>query len=561
MLNQYRLYKGACCASDYKSIVQYEDIISYLSNITWKDQSSIHIKNGKLVLISDGLGEIPTEKELRHRRLDIDSLLYDIKFTYHLLVIICQMMKRDLVDHLDLIVPIDRIDTMGLSLRSIRSIYPDISIGLIADKYMDSDYISGYYGVSLIGTTDKPVYVTYGTPIPNIQGDIRILYTMFMSYDNMYYTNTIVDHIDINNRLEMILDFMEDQSIVAKHKILGRWMLLSIETSTCQRKDILLERWKKEYAYLYTDMELDMNPILSYALSLSGYYDYILATLYYQMLHLPIPHVEYVDYCRSAIDLLRQLWNSGIISAIGDKLLVYGNEQVWDMADIPVNVEFVSDIDKSTVIFIWKYTEDTDITNKHTFVNMLDRRSPSILDSESILSRTTFLIQRMDTRHLYIGDITESISSPTQIPYLEPQRWIPDTFKIENQYKRLVLGDIMPNSIEKVDSPWGHTSRVGILTYTNVWMRDVSFTHSIYWVLYPEYRSMSIIQQAIFHTEMETNLPIYVIPEDSWNIIEYRNDGNIVYEANDPLQYRKPGIVLIKDTYFYPLLRHNSPIW
>ena len=72
---------------------------------------------------------------------------------------------------------------------------------------------------------------------------------------------------------------------------------------------------------------------------------------------------------------------------------------------------------------------------------------------------------------------------------------------------------------------------------------------------------MSTIQQAIFRTEMETNLPIYVIPEDSWNIIEYRNDGNIVYEANDPLQYRKPGIVLIKDTYFYPLLRYNSPIW
>lgn len=121
---------------------------------------------------------------------------------------------------------------------------------------------------------------------------------------------------------------------------------------------------------------------------------------------------------------------------------------------------------------------------------------------------------------------------------------------------RTIYTPLIPSTTESIDSPWGTVIRVGTLGD-----KETSFVHSLLQATNGRYRSLDNIGKSMYMMSVQgsipTNIPIYMIPYDSWNIYYHAGNEMIMYSPlNIQGERRIPGIVLFYNKgHWEPLAR------
>lgn len=123
---------------------------------------------------------------------------------------------------------------------------------------------------------------------------------------------------------------------------------------------------------------------------------------------------------------------------------------------------------------------------------------------------------------------------------------------------RLIYNPVAVGVSSSIESPYGALSRVGTLGSTTSG-RDDSFIHALLTAHSPEYRRMDKVGKTIYalrnRNNLRINVPIYLIPKDSWKMYLITRDGTYVYDIDVP---RPKGIVLfVNKGHWEPLARRG----
>lgn len=140
---------------------------------------------------------------------------------------------------------------------------------------------------------------------------------------------------------------------------------------------------------------------------------------------------------------------------------------------------------------------------------------------------------------------------PNCIVPLSIYMWKYKTMRAETV--RLVYPPIHPGTISKIESPYGTLYRIGTSGPTTG-SNDMSLLESIYIATSIQFRNMDKVAKILYilsHREPKIDVPLYLIPEDSWSMYQVVGNETLIY---DYMTSRREGIVIFKNN------RHWEPL-
>lgn len=122
---------------------------------------------------------------------------------------------------------------------------------------------------------------------------------------------------------------------------------------------------------------------------------------------------------------------------------------------------------------------------------------------------------------------------------------------VTSEVVRRIYQPLVPSNIDTIASPWGQVVRIGVPAVASVGGPNISQSAAILQATDQQFRNLDTIAKTIramqyMRSRQQPNVPVYLIPQDTWNMYRREDEDVLVYRALSGV-VREPGVVLIQN--------------